>query len=63
MGVYSTDAHANFVYLPSLGRQWREAFADTELQVRDYADGGVRITVGNRQSTRAVLSAVRAAVR
>jgi len=62
MGVYSTDAHANFVYLPSWGRQWREAFADTELQVRDYADGGVRITVGNRQSTRAVLSAVRAAL-
>jgi histidinol-phosphate aminotransferase len=62
MGVYSTDAQANFVYLPSWGRQWREVFADTELQVRDYADGGVRITVGNRQSTRAVLSAVRAAL-
>jgi histidinol-phosphate aminotransferase len=62
MGVYSTDAHANFVYLPSWGRRWRDAFADTELQVRDYADGGVRITVGNRQSTRAVLSAVRAAL-
>ena len=62
MGVYSTDAHANFVYLPSWGRQWREVFEDTELQVRGYADGGVRITVGNRQSTRAVLSAVRTAL-
>jgi histidinol-phosphate aminotransferase len=62
MGVYSTDAHANFIYLPSWGRHWRDAFADTELQVRGYADGGVRITVGNRQSTRAVLSAVRAAL-
>jgi histidinol-phosphate aminotransferase len=58
MGVYSTDAHANFVYLPPCGRPWREVFDGTGLQVRNYADGGVRITVGNRQSTRAVLSAV-----
>ena len=63
MGVYSTDAHANFVYLPPLGRPWREVFDGTGLQVRDYADGGVRITVGNRQSTRAVLAAVKAAMR
>ncbi len=62
MGVYSTDAHANFVYLPSWGRQWREAFDGTGLQVRGYADGGVRITVGNRQSTRAVLNAVAVAL-
>ena len=27
-------------------------------EVRNYADGSVRITVGNRQSTRAVLAAV-----
>lgn len=60
MGVYSTDAHANFVYLPVRGRPWREAFADTGLKVRNYADGSVRITVGNRRSTRAVLSAVAA---
>jgi histidinol-phosphate aminotransferase len=60
MGVYSTDAHANFVYLPARGRPWREAFVDTGLKVRNYADGSVRITVGNRQSTRAVLSAVAA---
>ena len=58
MGIYSTDSHANFVYLPARGRPWREVFDGTGLQVRNYADGSVRITVGNRQSTRAVLSAV-----
>jgi histidinol-phosphate aminotransferase len=58
MGVYSTDAHANFVYLPAQGRPWREVFDGTGLQVRNYADGSVRITVGIRESTRAVLSAV-----
>jgi histidinol-phosphate aminotransferase len=57
-GVYSTDSHANFVYLPPCGRPWREVFDGTGLQVRHYADGGVRITVGNRRSTRAVLAAV-----
>ncbi|MGZ8746755.1 MAG: aminotransferase class I/II-fold pyridoxal phosphate-dependent enzyme, partial [Mycobacterium sp.] len=62
MGVYTTDAHANFVYLPSWGRHWREVFDDSGLQVRGYADGGVRITVGSRQSTRAVLTAVGAAL-
>jgi histidinol-phosphate aminotransferase len=60
MGVYSTDGHANFVYLPPRGRRWREVFDGTGLKVRDYADGSVRITVGSRQSTRAVLSAVAA---
>jgi histidinol-phosphate aminotransferase len=58
MGVYSTDGHANFVYLPANGRPWKQFFDDTALQIRDYADGSVRITVGNRQSTRAVLSAL-----
>ena len=58
MGIYSTDSHANFVYLPARGRPWREVFDGTGLQVRNYADGSVRITVGNRKSTRAVLSAV-----
>jgi len=33
-------------------------FDGTGLQVRNYADGSVRITVGSRQSTRAVLAAV-----
>jgi histidinol-phosphate aminotransferase len=58
LGIYTTDAHANFTYLPSRGRQWREVFAGTGLHVRCYADGGARITVGNRASTLAVLSAV-----
>jgi histidinol-phosphate aminotransferase len=58
MGVYSTDGHANFVYLPGGGQPWREVFDGTGVRVRSYADGGARITVGNRQSTRAVLSAV-----
>jgi len=59
MGVYSTDGHANFVYLPGNGgHPWREVFAGTGLQVRDYANGAVRITIGNRQSTRAVLRAL-----
>src|ERR1700723_1317760 len=30
MGVYTTDGHANFVYLPAAGRPRREGFADTE---------------------------------
>ena len=58
MGVYSTDSHANFVYLPACARPWQEVFADTGLRVRGYVDGGVRISVGNRQSSREVLSAV-----
>jgi histidinol-phosphate aminotransferase len=58
MGVYSTDSHANFVYLPARDRPWGEVFSGTGLRVRGYADGGVRITVGSRQSSRAVLSAV-----
>jgi histidinol-phosphate aminotransferase len=58
MGVYSTDGHANFVYLPPWRQPWREVFDGSGLQVRNYPDGSVRITVGNRQSTRAVLAAV-----
>ena len=58
MGVYSTDAHANFVYLPPQGRRWSEVFAYSGLRVRYYADGGARITVGGRASTMAVVSAV-----
>ncbi len=58
LGVYTTDAHANFMYLPSRGGPWHEVFAGTGLQVRHYADGGARITVGNRASTLAVVSAV-----
>ncbi|MDV3127514.1 aminotransferase class I/II-fold pyridoxal phosphate-dependent enzyme [Mycobacterium sp. 21AC1] len=61
LGVYSTDGHANFVYLPEAARGWRDVFDRAGLQVRHYADGGVRITVGGRPSTRAVLRAVIAA--
>ncbi len=58
MGVYSTDSHANFVYLPAGHRQWRGVFAKGGVQVRYYPDGGARITVGDLPSTLAVLSAV-----
>lgn len=52
------DSHANFLYLPSRGRQWRDELADTVMQVRLYEDVGARITVGRRASTQAVLSTV-----
>jgi histidinol-phosphate aminotransferase len=60
MGIYSTDAHANFVYLPVAGRSWRQTFDGAGVRVRHYADGGVRLTVGGRSSTRAVLAAMSA---
>jgi histidinol-phosphate aminotransferase len=59
MGIYSTDGHANFVYLPEQGRAWRQVFDDAGLHVRHYASGGVRITVGGRASTRAILAAIK----
>jgi histidinol-phosphate aminotransferase len=62
MDTFTTDAHANFTYLPSRGRPWGEVFADTGLHVRCYPDGGARITVGSRASSLAVLSAVSKAV-
>ncbi|SPM32803.1 Histidinol-phosphate/aromatic aminotransferase or cobyric acid decarboxylase [Mycobacterium rhizamassiliense] len=58
MGVYTTDGHGNFVYLPAVGRPWREVFADSGLNARYYPDGAARITVGSRVSTQAVLVAV-----
>jgi len=58
LGIYTTEAHANFMYLPSRGRPWHEVFGDSGLHVRCYADGGARITVGSRASTLAVLSAI-----
>jgi histidinol-phosphate aminotransferase len=60
MSVYTTDAHANFVYLPPRGRPWREVFDDTGLNARHYPDGAARITVGSRASTKAVLAAMAA---
>jgi histidinol-phosphate aminotransferase len=58
MGVYTTDGHANFVYLPAVGRPWRDVFGDTGLKARYYPDGAARITVGSRVSSQAVLAAV-----
>ena len=58
MGLYCTEGHANFVYLPAQRRVWRKVFDDAGLHVRHYADGAARITVGSRASTRAVLAAV-----
>ncbi|MGE0216665.1 aminotransferase class I/II-fold pyridoxal phosphate-dependent enzyme [Mycolicibacterium sp.] len=62
MGVYHTEAQANFVYLPGADHSWRPAFDGCGLQVRHYAGGGVRITVGSRASTQAVVRAVADAV-
>jgi histidinol-phosphate aminotransferase len=62
LGIYTTDAHANFMYLPpekgGRGRPWHEVFDGSGLHVRHYADGGARITVGNRASTLAVISVI-----
>jgi len=41
MGAYSTDGHANFVYLPPWRQPWRQVFDGTGAQVRNYADGSV----------------------
>jgi histidinol-phosphate aminotransferase len=62
MGIASTDSHANFVYLPPSGRAWHNSFDGTGLQVRQYGDGGVRITVGSRPSSHAVLDALATSV-
>ncbi|KUI35752.1 histidinol-phosphate transaminase [Mycobacterium sp. GA-2829] len=60
IGVQSIDGHANFVYLPSGDRPWREIFDGADgVRVKHCADGGVRITVGGRSSTGAVLTALR----
>lgn len=58
MGAYTTETHANFVYLPPARQSWRKVFGDADVRARHYADGGVRITVGGRASSRAVLAAV-----
>lgn len=62
LGVVGTDSHANFVYLPPAGRPWSEAFTGTGLRVRAYSDGAVRITVGERTSSHAVLQAIAASI-
>jgi histidinol-phosphate aminotransferase len=59
MGVYHTDSHANFVYLPSsAGRSWRRELDAAGVRARHYDDGAVRVTVGGRASTRAVVAAL-----
>ncbi|MET0704205.1 MAG: aminotransferase class I/II-fold pyridoxal phosphate-dependent enzyme [Mycobacterium sp.] len=58
MGVYSTESHGNFLYLPPSIRLWRNVFHQDGLQIRHYPDGAARITVGTRTSTRAVLAAL-----
>ena len=60
MGIWSADTHANFVYLPAKGQLWTEVFDGTGPRVRTYPDGSARITVGNRQSTQAVLATIAA---
>ncbi|RDH76597.1 aminotransferase class I/II-fold pyridoxal phosphate-dependent enzyme [Mycolicibacterium moriokaense] len=57
-GVYTTDAHANFVYLPPADTPWTDVFDKAGVRVKHYANGGVRITIGSRSSTSAVLRAV-----
>jgi histidinol-phosphate aminotransferase len=59
MGISGTDSHANFLYLPGARWSWPGVFDSAGLKVRHYGDGGVRITIGGRASTRAVLEAVR----
>ncbi len=62
MGIYTTDAQANFLYLPSgtggRCRPWGEVFGGSGPRLRYYPDGAARITVGARASTTAVLSAL-----
>ncbi|MBX7432424.1 aminotransferase class I/II-fold pyridoxal phosphate-dependent enzyme [Mycobacterium sp. Y57] len=58
MGIWSTDTHANFVYLPAGNQLWTEVFDGTRPRVRTYPDGSVRITAGTRQSTQTVLAAI-----
>ncbi|MBN3458821.1 aminotransferase class I/II-fold pyridoxal phosphate-dependent enzyme [Mycobacterium sp. DSM 3803] len=59
MGIESTEAHANFIYLPAAGVCWRQVFDHAGVRVKHYFDGGVRITIGGRSSTGAVLTALR----
>jgi len=58
MGIYCTDSHANFLYLPAAGRSWRQEFDVAGVRARHYADGAARVTVGGRASTRAILDAL-----
>jgi histidinol-phosphate aminotransferase len=59
VGVWSAQSHANFVYLGGRGRSWPEVFRAAGLTVRAVDDDAVRITVGDRNASLAVLDAVR----
>jgi histidinol-phosphate aminotransferase len=58
MGIYTTDSHANFLYLPAAGRSWRQKFDAAGVRARHFVDGAARVTVGGRASTRAILGAL-----
>jgi histidinol-phosphate aminotransferase len=60
MGLYTTDGHGNFVYLPNGVSHWPGNFRGVLPRVRSYPDGAMRITVGGPESTRAVLGAISA---
>ncbi|MCV7229380.1 pyridoxal phosphate-dependent aminotransferase [Mycolicibacterium komossense] len=62
MGLYTTDGHANFVYLPNGVAHWPDNLPGVLPRVRCYPDGAMRITVGGPESTRAVLGAITAKV-
>ncbi len=61
LGVWSTDSHANFIYLAGRDRSWPRIFDAAGVTVRAVGDHGVRITVGDRASSLAVLDVVRGA--
>jgi histidinol-phosphate aminotransferase len=59
IGIRSTESHANFVYLPPTGDHWQRLFADSGVRVKNCPNGGVRLSVGGRPSTEAVVAALR----
>lgn len=58
LGVWSADSHANFVFLSGHGRCWPEVFLAAGLTVRAVDEDSVRVTVGDRAASLAVLDAV-----
>jgi histidinol-phosphate aminotransferase len=60
MGLYTTDGHANFVYLPNGAEHWPPSPGRVLPDVRHYPDGAIRITVAGPESTRAVLAVIEA---
>ncbi|BBZ33361.1 aminotransferase [Mycolicibacterium confluentis] len=62
LGVGCTESHANYLYVPDGLASPERMYAETGVRVRGYAGGGVRITIGTRQSSHAVLSALASGV-